>query len=138
MMSNIEQLIPQRAPIVMVDKLLEADGDEALTSLTITSSNFFLADDGQLEATGLVEHIAQSASALAGHQALLAGQTEPPVGYIGEVKKFHCYQRPAIGDELHTKVVLGAAIGGVRIVTGETRVGDILVADTQMKIYIKE
>ncbi len=135
-MNEIEQLIPQRAPIVMVDRLLEADGDEALTSLTIAPDNFFLADDGHLEETGLVEHIAQSASALAGHKALGAGATEPPVGYIGEVKKFRCFHRPAIGDELRTTVTLGAEVGGVRIVHGETRVAGQLVAETQMKIYI--
>ncbi len=136
-MREIEQLIPQRAPIVMVDRLLEVHGEEALTSLTIAPCNFFLAADGHLEETGLVEHIAQSASALAGYKALEGGATEPPVGYIGEVKKFRCFHRPAMGDELRTTVALGAEAGGVRIVRGETRVAGQLVAETQMKIYIE-
>ncbi len=122
----------------MVDKMLEADGDEALTSLVIAPDNFFLGNDGRMEETGLIEHIAQSASALAGHIAIMAGATEPPVGYIGEIKKFHCYQRPAVGDELITKIILGTEVEGVRIVRGETHVKDVLVAETQMKIYIKD
>lgn len=133
----IEKLIPQRSPILMVDKLLEADDGGALTSLAIRSDNLFIDADGLLEEVGLIEHIAQSASALAGYRAYLAGREEPPVGYIAEIKRFHCYRRPRVGDELHTKVELGAEVNGVILVRGESRIGDEAVADTQMKIFIR-
>ena len=91
---DITRLIPQRAPILMVDALLEAQDDTATTCLTIRPDNYFLDEDGRLDETGLIEHIAQSASALAGYKALRAGAAQPPVGYIGEVKKFRCLRRP--------------------------------------------
>ena len=131
------QLMPQRDPIVMVDKIYDAEGDTAHTGLSVTETNYFIEEDGLMAEPGLIEHIAQSASALMGHKALLAGQPLP-VGYIGEVKKFHCYVRPAVGDELTTTINLGAEINGVTLMTGETRCGETLVADTQMKLFVED
>lgn len=133
---HITRLIPQRDPILMVDALLEADGDTAKTCLTIRPGNYFLDEDNCLDETGLVEHIAQSASALAGYKALRQGAGVPPVGYIGEVKKFRCLRRPHLGETLTTTITLGAETGGVTLLTGETRVGEETVAATQMKIFI--
>ena len=134
---GIEQLIPQRDPIVMVDALVEADGSErAVCRLLVTPGNYFVDENGLLAEAGLVEHIAQSASAFAGYLSRQAGAEEPPVGYIGEVKKFHCYRRPAVGEQLTTLITRGVEVGGVSIVSGEVRVGDELVADTQLKIYM--
>lgn len=131
------QLMPQRDPIVMVDKIIDAEGDVAHTGLLVKESCYFIEEDGRMAEPGLIEHIAQSASALKGHQALLAG--EPlPVGYIGEVKKFHCYLRPQVGDSLVTTITLGATVNGVTMMTGETFCGDAKVADTQMKIFVAE
>lgn len=130
------KLMPQRAPIVMVDKILDAEGNIAHTGLTVKASNYFIEEDGLMAEPGLIEHIAQSASAFKGHQALMAG--EPlPIGYIGEVKKFHCYVRPAVGDELTTTINLGSEVNGITLMTGETRCGEVLVADTQMKIFVE-
>lgn len=130
------KLMPQRDPIVMVDKIHDAESDIAHTGLLVKPENYFIEEDGKMAEPGLIEHIAQSASAFMGHKALQAGQPLP-VGYIGEVKKFHCYVRPAVGDELTTTVNLGAEVNGITIMTGETRCGDVLVADTQMKLFVE-
>lgn len=147
--SAITQLIPQRDPILMVDELLSADGEQASTCLTISPANFFLADDGTLEESGIIEHIAQSASAFAGYKAITAGATEPPVGYIGEVKKFICFHRPKVGVCLRTTITMGVEVNGVTLLTARTfaakdnrvRINperSLLVAETSMKIYIKQ
>lgn len=134
---DIDKYIPQRAPIQMVDRLLDVKDDVAETSLVVRSGTYFVDDSGQLAEVGLIEHIAQSASVFAGYKALAAGAVNPPIGYIGEVKKFHCYRCPSVGDELYTRVTMGAEVAGVTILTGETRVGDEIVADTQMKIFVQ-
>lgn len=132
---GIEQLIPQRAPIRMVDCLLEADAGQAVTGFVVREDNCFL-EDGRLAEAGVMEHIAQSASALAGYIALSQGATRPPVGYIGEIKNFRCLRCPRVGEELRTTVVTGARVGGISLIQGEARVGGELVATTQMKIFI--
>ena len=146
---TITQLIPQRDPILMVDELLCVDGEQASTCLTINTQNIFLSDDGTLEESGIIEHIAQSASAFAGYKAVMAGTTEPPVGYIGDVKKFRCYHRPKVGDCLRTFVTLGVEVNGVTLLSAQTYVTkdkhvrinpdkSLLVAETNMKIFIKK
>lgn len=135
---DITQLIPQRSPIVMIDELLCVNGDEAQCQLTVRPDNFFIDEDTLMAEPGLIEHIAQSASAFAGYRAVQAGATEPPVGYIGEVKNFHLYHRPQIGDVLVTTITMGPEVEGITIIRGETKCGDEVVADTTMKIFVKE
>lgn len=132
----IEQLIPQRAPIQMVDRLTAADGIYAETCFTVPQDCLFLDEKGQLEAAGIMEHIAQSASAAAGKQALDDGKTTPPIGYIGEIKKFHLYHNVKAGQVLLTKIKFGASINGITQVTGQTCADSVIIADTQMKIFI--
>ncbi len=150
MMENftITQLIPQRDPILMVDELLRADGEQATTCLTVSPSCFFLGEDDTMDESGLIEHIAQSASAFAGYKAIMAGVTEPPVGYIGEVKKFRCHHRPQVGDCLLTTIHMGVEVNGVTLLSAQTHIvadrnaeikeDDTLAADTQMKIFIRK
>ncbi len=66
----IKRLIPQRDPIIMVDKPLDVNDDAAVTTLTVRNDNYFIDEDGLLSESGLIEHIAQSASAFAGHFAV--------------------------------------------------------------------
>ena len=121
---------------MMVDELLEAHDDIARTSLNIRDDNFFLESDGAIAEPGVIEHIAQSASAFAGYNAMQAGATEPPVGYIGEVKRFRLNRRPVKGETLVTTITMGPTVKGVTIITGETVSGEETIATTQMKIYV--
>lgn len=135
---DIKQLIPQRSPIVMIDELLCVNGDEAQCQLTVRADNFFIDEDSRMAEPGLIEHIAQSASAFAGYRAVQAGATTPPVGYIGEVKNFHLHYRPQIGDTLVTTITMGPEVEGITVIRGETHVNGELAADTTMKIFVKE
>lgn len=123
---------------MMVDRLVDAEDERCTTSLTIAPGNFFLDADGLVAEAGLVEHIAQSASAFAGYRAKEAGAEKPPVGYIGEVKRFHCYRRPAVGETLTTTITMGPTVGEVTIIRGETTSNGEKIAETQMKIAIKD
>ena len=151
-LEDIKQFIPQREPIIMVDRLVRVAAEEAVTSLVVRDTLCFVNETWCLSEPGLIEHIAQSASAFAGYAARAAGATKPPVGYIGEVKKFHCYRLPECGEELFkfhcyrlpecgeelfTTIAWGPEVGGVRIVSGETRAADEVVAETQMKIFTR-
>ena len=133
---DIRDLIPQRAPILVVDRLVETDGQSAVTSFVIKEGLVFLEDDGTMAEVGLIENIAQSASALAGYRAKQNGSVNPPVGYIGEIKNFRLFDNPRVGDELLTTVTFGTEVAGVTLIEGEVRVGDKLMAKTRMKIFV--
>ncbi len=134
---EIKRLIPQRNPILMIDELTEVVDYRAKTMLTVQPDNYFIDEDRRLAEPGIIEHIAQSASAFAGYKALTAGANEPPVGYIGEIKKFQCFRRPKIGETLHTNITMEAEAAGVTILSSEVFIEDELVAKTQMKIFVK-
>ena len=135
--NNIETLIPQRAPFRMVDYLMEAKEKSAITSLRLTRDNYLM-ENGLMTEAGLIEHIAQSASALAGYLSLKAGATKAPVGYIGEIRNFHCYRRPKENEELRTSVLLEEEVGNISLINGETRSGEETIATVQMKIFIEK
>lgn len=132
---SITRLLPQREPILMVDELVHAEEDQAETSFEIRADNYFIEKD-RLAEVGLIEHIAQSASAFAGYKAMETGAIEPPVGLIGEIKRFHCYRCPQVGEVLHTTVRMGAKVAGITLLTGEVRIQEEIIADTQMKIFV--
>lgn len=133
---RIKELIPQRFPIMMVDTLYEADETDCMTGLTISADNMFC-QEGLFIEPGMIEHIAQSASAFAGMKAKM--KNEPtPVGYIGEVKKFKLVSNPKAGDVLTTSIHTVSEVQNVSLIKAETKVGDCVVASCQMKIFIRE
>ncbi|MDR1813904.1 MAG: hypothetical protein LBR18_03535 [Tannerella sp.] len=84
---EIKRLIPQREPMLMIDAFYEATDTEADTGVTV-SEDSLLVDEGMLSEAGLVEHIAQSASAFAGYKALMQDSTASD-----GTKSRHCEER---------------------------------------------
>lgn len=133
---EIFMLIPQRPPIVMVDVVWSADEQSADTGLTIQEDNIFV-KDGLFREPGLIEHIAQSAAALAGYGTFVRGE-EPKLGFIGEIKDCVFNLMPPVGSELRTHIQLVTVIGGIRLINAEVRLKDELVATCVMKFFLKD
>jgi predicted hotdog family 3-hydroxylacyl-ACP dehydratase len=136
---DILRLIPQRKPFVMIDTLRVLSDTSAESTLLVRPSNYFLLPDDTLSETALVEHVAQTCSALMGYRqgALLSEDAEAPVGLIGEVKHFESHRRVRRGEKVRTQVAFGFSFGNVTVATGECRVGDELVASGQLKIFMQ-
>ena len=141
---DIKKLIPQREPFMMVDGFEATDDNNAVTTLSVSGDNYFLLPDGTMSETGLIEHLAQSCSALAGSLALaqkaaspVDGGTPPPVGLIGEVKHFKCYRRPRINEQIKSTITFGMTFGNVTLATGQACVCEELIADINLKIFMQ-
>jgi predicted hotdog family 3-hydroxylacyl-ACP dehydratase len=132
---GIYQLIPQRPPITMVDKLWDADAESATTGLTIKADNIFVSE-GMFREPGLIEHIAQSAAAFAGYEAYSKG-LPPRIGYIGEIKKCHIYFFPQVGQQLKTQIRLTGKAGEVSLIEALTECEGEKAVECQMKIFLK-
>ncbi|MGM9737231.1 MAG: hydroxymyristoyl-ACP dehydratase [Candidatus Cryptobacteroides sp.] len=133
---EVFQLLPQRPPMTMVDKLYSAGQNSAETGLTVLKDNVFCLN-GHLIEPGIVEHSAQSAAAFAGYKYYLCGEN-PRVGLIGEIKDFHIRRLPAAGEEIRTTVtILGEAFGMSLVETVSTVDGEE-VAGGRIKIFIQE
>lgn len=63
---NIEELLPQRRPFVMVGRLLSIDNNRITTALEVKAENIF-ATDGLLTEPGIIENIAQTVATRMGY-----------------------------------------------------------------------
>ena len=66
----VESLIPQKAPFVMVDKLLAFKENEIIAGIAITNDNLFT-NESVFQEAGLVEHMAQTVALYTGYQYYL-------------------------------------------------------------------
>ena len=137
-LENIEitELIPQRKPMIMVDKLLSFSSNEVITSFKIEADNIFV-QDNVLQEVALIENIAQTAAAITGYVAYSKNET-PKKGFIGAVKNFEVYSLPKVNDILETKLVITAEVFNASIVEGEVYCNDKLIAKAQLKIFLLE
>ena len=133
---NIEILIPQRSPFVMIDKLLEVAETSTTSGFTILDNNIFV-QDGIFKEPGLVENIAQTAAARAGYVSKT--ENKPVlVGYIGAVNNLQIFLLPKTGDELITEIAIENQIFDVTLISGKITCNKQLIAQCNMKIFISK
>lgn len=134
--TDIEQLIPQRAPIVMLDTFSRIDEKNYASEFTIREDNIFCVGDKFAE-VGIIEHIAQTAAAYTGYKHLVEADSVK-LGYIGDVKNCRFTVYPSKGDTLHTTIRIVSEINDITLITAETKVADQLVATCKMKLATDE
>ncbi|CAM3575145.1 hypothetical protein [Flavobacterium saliperosum] len=130
----VGNLIPQKFPFVMVDKLLSFSEDEVVAGLTVSEDNIFVTD-GIFQESGLIEHMAQSVALFTGYQFHL--KNEPaPTGYIGSIKSITIAELPKLEAEIETTVNVLQEFMGVTLVDIVSRVNNKEVARGQMKTVL--
>ena len=132
--ANIESLIPQRPPFVMIDELTSCDETVIQTRFKIKPENIFV-ENGKFTEAGLVENIEQTAAERAGHVATLENKPVQ-VGYIGAIKNLVIYALPFVNDELVTEVIIENQIFDVMLINGKVSCNTRLLAQCEMKIFI--
>mgnify|MGYP000900380572 CR=1 FL=1 len=132
--SLVESLIPQKAPFVMVDKLLFFAENNIIAGLTIPESNIFV-EEGRFVESGIVEHMAQSVALYTGYQFYLLNEPAP-TGYIGSIKDVEVLELPKAGDELVTEVKVIQEFMGITLVDIITKCNDVQIASAQMKTVL--
>ena len=118
----------------MVDELEQRDDSTAATALTVRRDNYFLLPDGTMAETGVIEHVAQSCSALAGCRSIGAS---PPVGMIVEIRKCLFNRRPLADEKIETLVTFGFSFGNMTLAHGVSTVNGSQIAELDLKIFIE-
>lgn len=132
--TEIEALIPQRPPIVMVDKLLHFSNEKVVSGLKITADNMFTSEHAFTEA-GLIENMAQTVALYTGYQYFI--KNEPaPVGYIGAIKKTSIHQLPKVEEEIKTTAHIMHEIMDVTLVKVSVELEGKEIASAEMKTVI--
>lgn len=130
------QLIPQRPPMVMIDRFFGIEGSESQTGLTVLPDNLFI-HDGHLQESGIIEHIAQSAAARVGYIYQQNGEAVP-LGFIGSVDKLTIHRLPEAGQALHTTISIIQEVGDITLIGAKVEADNQAVAECRMKIYLKK
>lgn len=132
----VENLIPQKFPFVMIDKLFSYSDTALVSGLKVTNNNIFVANNIFTE-SGVVEHMAQSVALHTGYQFYLKKEAAP-TGYIGSIKEIAISKLPKTDDEIQTTVTILQEFGGITLVDLVTKLNGETIATGQMKTILAQ
>lgn len=133
---QILDYIPQRNPIVMVHEILNCNAEGIQTSFNIAPDNMFVSE-GFLQEPGVIENIAQTAAAMTGYKAKQEN-TDVKRGFIGSVKGLKIYDLPKTNDTIITEVKIVTEVMNATVIEGTVKLGENVVANCQMNIFLEE
>lgn len=130
----MQELIPQRPPFVMVDRLTAFDPVVTRTELAIEDDNIFV-ENGFLTASGVTENIAQTCAARMGYINLMNSQTVK-LGFIGAIRNLEIHRLPRAGETIETTIEVREEVFGMTLVDATVYAGSDLIATSEMKIAL--
>jgi 3-hydroxyacyl-[acyl-carrier-protein] dehydratase len=139
---EIKNLIPQRFPFIMIDKVIElVPGKEAVAIKNISGNDiFFLGhfpEKAIMPGAAIIEAMAQASIVLFASERKRDEGEKIPIYYFGSVKaRFH---HPVVpGDQLRIKVVNVKTLPTGAYVSGEAFVGDKKVSEADLVFSVKD
>lgn len=130
----VADLLPQKSPFVLVDKMYAYSEISLISGLKIQSDSLFFQKECLAE-SGLIEHMAQSVALHTGYQFYL--KKEPaPTGYIGSIKEIQIFDLPKRDQEIQTTVTILQEFAGITLVDISTTCNQKEIAKGQMKTIL--
>jgi len=142
--TKVTELIPHKNPFVLISQLIEMEGNRAITHFEIPKDHILLENE-KLSEIGLLENLAQTAALSAGFRYFTNQDTdmdkyEPPMGYMGSIKKIQISRTPHFSEKLETRTVLANSIksGQTEVVfcVGKISVGNEVLAHGEFKLFL--
>ena len=134
--TDVHTLLPQQEPFVMIDRLVHYDPVRTVTSLEVRADNIFV-DNGHLSVAGINENIAQTCAARMGYISRSSGE-RIRIGVIGAITGFSVSRTPLTGEVLTTTIDVVQEVFQVTLVHATVRVGDEVIAETDLKIALQD
>jgi predicted hotdog family 3-hydroxylacyl-ACP dehydratase len=134
---SILDLLPQRPPFVMVDKLLHCDHEITKTAFTVREDNIFL-HNGALSEAGLIENIAQSCAARAGNFSKNEGNGSVKIGFIGAIRNLEIVRLPKTDETMVTQINLVEEVFNMTLVNATVKIENEIIASGEMKISLTD
>ena len=129
---NIQDLIPQRPPFIMIDNLLQAGSNYFETDFAILPDNIFV-ENGKLREFAMIENIAQSSSVgLAKTKEYPANKK--PEGYLAAVSKLKLYELPSVNERICTTVKLIVQLENMFLLKGESYSNNKKLMECEIKL----
>lgn len=132
---DIKLIIPQREPMIMIDDIISHTETETVTSFQIMQNNIFV-ENNIFQSSGLIENIAQSSAARMGMQTI-KDRKEPLLGYIASIKNMNIKYLPKVGETIQTEIIISNEINNIIVVQGKSKVGNNLISNCELKVFIE-
>jgi 3-hydroxyacyl-[acyl-carrier-protein] dehydratase len=129
---KIESYIPQRAPFIMIDNLIQATPEKFETDFRVLYDNIFV-EEGILREFALIENIAQSSSAGLAIIKMSSGKKTTD-GFIGGISKLKLYDLPKVNDTIYTIVNLIAQLENMFLLKGENYLNGRKLLECELKL----
>ena len=109
---DINNYLPHRQPMLMVDLITAMDEQQVVTVFTIKENNIFVADNTFTE-SGLIENAAQTCSSIVAKGYYVDENNEDKedvdvIGFISALKTLKIHALPKVGNTITTKATLAS------------------------------
>lgn len=133
---NVLDLLPQRPPFIMIDRLVFSDEVVTTTKFLVRSDNIFMEGD-VLNACALVENIAQTCAARMGYINYV-NHEKVRIGFIGSIRNLNILRPVRLGELLTTSIKVKEEVMQLTLVEASVKVGDETVVTAEMKIALSD
>jgi len=143
---NIHDFLPHRAPMLMVDYILELSEHEVKTLFAIREDNLFV-DNTFFSETGLIENAAQTCSSIVGQTFFVdenkqVKENVAVIGFISAIKKVCIHRLPRVGETIMTDAVLVSRFNAenycICTIKCETYCEEQLLLEAEINLFIQE
>ena len=143
---DIQNYLPHRAPMLMVDLILDIDTNFVETIFLIKEGNIFVENDVFIEA-GLIENTAQTCSSIVGKKYFFdedgtENKNVTVIGFISALKNLKIYTLPKVGDSIITKATLVSKFAGddytLCTMSCKSLLGDKILLECEINLFIQK
>lgn len=132
---DVLELLPQRPPFIMIDRLVHFDKIVTTTEMTVRADNLFT-EGSVLNPCALVENIAQTCAVRMGYINHYINKENVKLGFIGSIKNL-CVMRPVrVGELLVTTIEVVEEVMQLTLVNATVKIGDETIVTAEMKIAL--
>ncbi|SEN65535.1 3-hydroxymyristoyl/3-hydroxydecanoyl-(acyl carrier protein) dehydratase [Flavobacterium sp. CF108] len=143
---DIQNYLPHRAPMLMVDLILDIDANFVETTFLIKEDNIFVQDTVFIEA-GLIENTAQTCSSIVGKKYFFdedgtENENVNVIGFISALKNVKIHSLPKVGDTIITKANLVSKFAGddytLCTMSCQSSVEDQILLECEINLFIQK
>lgn len=143
---DIQNYLPHRAPMLMVDLILDIDSNFVETIFLIKEDNIFVENNVFIEA-GLIENTAQTCSAIVGKKYFFdedgtENENVNVIGFISALKNVKIHALPKVGDTIITKADLVSKFAGdnytLCTMNCKSSVEDQILLECEINLFIQK
>lgn len=135
---DVLELLPQRLPFILIDKLIQTDARTTTTQFRIRKNHLFC-ENGRLTECGIIENIAQTCAARMGYINKYTYYDAVKIGFIGSIRNMEIVRLPVVGNTVITQITVLEEIFKMTLVAATVRdKTKRKIASCEMKISITD